>query len=167
MPRACSVCRHTQRHEVDHALLSGKTYREITGSFPLSKSALERHRDHITSSLAKAKEAAVVANADSLLEQLKQLSADARRIQQKAEQARDYRAALAGVRELVRIVDLVARLSGELQERNETNIMNVHVDADVAIRMAEVYLSRRKPLERPLIQTVLFLRLVVGGHLPL
>ena len=46
--------------------------------------------------------------------QLRELTSEAQRLKVIAEQAGDYRAALAPVRELCRIVELMAKLSGEL-----------------------------------------------------
>src|SRR6202044_1772919 len=92
--------------------------------------------------LKKSREVAEVSRADSLIDQLKQLATDARRIQKKAEAANDYRGALAGVRELTRLVELAARLSGELNERSETKILNLTLDADTARRMTETFLAR-------------------------
>jgi hypothetical protein len=146
MPRVCTVCHHLRRKEVDRDLLAGMPLRTIADHWSVSKTALIRHKtDHLASALVKAKDAEEVAHADGLPGQLKQLTADARRIQEKAERAKDYRVASAGVRKLVRIVDLVARLTGELQERNEMNILNVHLDPETAKQVAETYLARHPP----------------------
>lgn len=147
LPRTCTICSHHRRLEIDRCIVAGETFRNIAKRVSLSAAALFRHSRHLPIDLGKAHEAEQVAHADGLLGQLKQLTSDARRIQEKAERAEDYRAALAGVRELIRIIDLVARLSGELQERNETNILNIHIDPQTATRMAEIYLARRKALE--------------------
>jgi hypothetical protein len=66
-----------------------------------------------------------VAHGDSLLAQLRDLTAEAQRLKATAERAGDYRAALAAVRELCRIVELMAKLSGELDSHSETKILNV------------------------------------------
>ena len=148
MPRICTICRHSRREEIDHLLLDASPLRTIADQCCVSKTALIRHKaEHLPSTLVKGKQVEQVAHGDALLQQLKRLTADARRIQEKAERAKDYRAALAAIRELVRIVDLVARLSGDLQERTETKILNLNVSSDTATRMAEIYLSRRKALE--------------------
>ena len=99
-----------------------------------------RHRVHLSSTILKAHNAAELAHAGTLLDQLERLKNDARRVQEKAEAEGNYHAALAAIRELVRIIDLVARLSGELREGNETNILNVNLSPDTAARMAEMYL---------------------------
>jgi len=51
------------------------------------------------------------------MEHLNHLTAEAARLKQKAEQAKDYRTALAGVREMSRLLELVMRLAVEMQER--------------------------------------------------
>ena len=55
--------------------------------------------------------------------QVETLRQKATRIGDKAEKAGDLRTALQGVRELVRIVELLARLQGELQEAPIVNIL--------------------------------------------
>jgi hypothetical protein len=118
VPRTCTVCAHGRRSEIDRALVSGESYRGIAQRFAASPDAVFRHRsDHVPAALAQAQAAGEVAQADTLLGQLQQLQADARRIGKKAEDGGDYRAALAGVRELVRIVELTAKMVGELDER--------------------------------------------------
>lgn len=134
------------REEIDHALLSGKTYREITGNFPVSKSALERHRDHITASMLKAKEATEIARGDDLVEDLRTLAIEANRLKSQAEESGNVRAAIAALREITRLIELRAKIAGELKEA-QVNVINVHLDDATATRMAEVYLSRRKALE--------------------
>ena len=67
--------------------------------------------------LTQAKAADEAAHGDDLLAQLKGLAAEAHRIKDKAEDAGDYRTALAGIRELVRIVEVLAELRGELDRR--------------------------------------------------
>lgn len=80
-------------------------------------------------------------------DQLKRLTADFRRLPEKAERGKDYRAALAGARELAPVVELVARLTGKLQERNQTNAVNVQLDPEMTRRVAETYLPRNWALE--------------------
>jgi hypothetical protein len=46
---------------------------------------------------------------------------EAEPLKQKAEQAKDYRTALAGVREMSRLLELVMRVAVEMQERASTD----------------------------------------------
>jgi hypothetical protein len=121
----CTVCTHPERPAIDAALVDGAAYRGVAETYGVSKDAVFRHRsDHLPAMLVQAKAAEDAAQADTLLSQLQQLQVDARRIGAKAEAAADYRAALAGVRELVRIVELTAKLVGELDERPQINVLS-------------------------------------------
>jgi hypothetical protein len=80
---------------------------------------------------------------DSLVDQLQTCTADAQRLKEKAETEGDLRTALAAVRELCRIVELVAKLRGELDGRAQINVMNVQLDAETARRIGETYFARR------------------------
>ena len=44
MPRNCTVCRHTQRHEIEADLQAGLAYRDIARRYSISKDAVSRHR---------------------------------------------------------------------------------------------------------------------------
>jgi len=113
MPRICTVCKHPRRPEIDGALLTGTSYRNIAEHFGLSATAVFRHRRHVGQALAKAEKANEIARGDALVAQLNQLAADARRIKTQAELMGDLRTALAGVRELTRLVEVAADLSRE------------------------------------------------------
>jgi len=124
MPRTCTVCGHPQRPEIDRALVEGATYRTIADRFGLSETALKRHKsEHLPGHVAKAQEAAQVADADDLLQQLKALRNRAIRILQKAETAGDYRTALAGIREARGCIEVLMEVEGELDRRGVTNII--------------------------------------------
>jgi hypothetical protein len=101
--------------------------------------------------LAKAKEVAEVTLGDDLLAKVRALEGDANRIAKAAEGANDLRTALAGVRELTRIVELLAKLRGELREAATVNIttaVGVQVVAmtldeqEVRVRNAAAAISR-------------------------
>jgi hypothetical protein len=75
-----------------------------------------------------AKGADKVGQPDSLVEKVRQLELEARRLGKKAEDAGDFRGAMAAVRELVRIVELLAKLQGELREPSGTTVNVVYVN---------------------------------------
>jgi hypothetical protein len=114
MPQTCAPCRHPQRPAIDAALLAGEPLRTIADRFGPSKTALLRHREHVPKALAAAKDAERAADADSLLDKVGALLEDAQRLCKKAEAAEDTRTALAGVREVGRVLELLGRLRGEL-----------------------------------------------------
>ena len=117
MPRTCTVCPHPHRDEIDRRLLDGAPLRNIAKQFSLSAASLCRHNKHISKALSNARQEAEILRADGLMEHLNHLTAEAARLKQKAEQAKDYRTALAGVREMSRLLELAVRLAVEVQER--------------------------------------------------
>jgi len=123
MPRTCSVCSHPQKAEIDAALVVGDAFRNIVERFGTSIGALFRHKAHLPVGLAKAKEAGEVAQADSLLDQVRNLQASALRILSLAENAGDLRTALGAIREARGNLALLAELLGELQQGVTVNIV--------------------------------------------
>lgn len=124
MPRVCTITAHPQRAAIDAALLAGQSLRDIARQYGLGKDAIARYRnERMPIPLAVAKKSAEVARGVSVLEQIRGLATDAQRIGNRAEAEGDLRTALMGVRELVRIVELQAKLSGELDERPQVNLV--------------------------------------------
>src|SRR5690242_4692859 len=101
--RPCTVCRlpEAQLGAVNQALVAGGSDREVAAKVRgISHDAVRRHREsHLPAHLARAAEAAEVANADTLLAQVRALHARALAILTTAEQAGDLRTALGGIRE--------------------------------------------------------------------
>ena len=147
MPRTCSVCNHILREEIDKALLAGQSLRDIAGRFSVAKSAVQRHRQHISAALATARHSEEITRGEDLLAQLRELTVEAIRLKEKAESKKDYRTALAAVRELCRIVELVAKLRGELSEQAEIRLVNFQLDAETARRIGETFLARHQSRE--------------------
>jgi hypothetical protein len=116
MPRTCTVCPHPHRDDIDRRLLEGAPMRNIAKQFSLSSASLFRHNKHISKTLSHARQEAEILRADGLMEHLNHLTTEAARLKQKAE-AKDYRTALAGVREMSRLLELAVRLAVEVQER--------------------------------------------------
>jgi hypothetical protein len=73
--------------------------------------------------LVKAQDAAEVAHADNLLEQVKSLQARALTILDKAEASGDLRTALSAIREARGNLELLAKLLGELQQEGTVNVI--------------------------------------------
>jgi hypothetical protein len=144
LPRQCSVCIHDRRQQIEQALLCGDSYRIVAQRFAVSRDAVVRHRRHLPAILAHARELKEVANPDSLLAQLHELVSEAQRLKAVAETAGDYRAALGAIRELCRIIELKAKLTGEMGSPSQTNILNVTLDAETAQRISATFLARHR-----------------------
>ena len=81
------------------------------------------------------------------LARLQDLARDAHRIKQKAEAVGDDRTALAAIGELRRIVELSAKLTGQLEEKSHMNIVHVELNPETAERIAATYLARHRTVE--------------------
>ena len=123
MPRVCTVCSHSEREEIDAALIEGAALRNIAQRFGTSPTALHRHKDHIPQHLAKATDAAEVAQADSLLDKLQRLSAETLAILTEARLEGENSLALQAIARAEKQLELQAKLLGELNEGVNVNVL--------------------------------------------
>lgn len=123
MPRACTICTHPERPAIDRALAEQATLRVIARRFAVSEDALQRHKsEHIPAALSLAKEAESVA-ADDLLAQVIMLQAKTLRILETAEASGTMNVALGAVREARGNIELLAKLTHQLNDRPVLNIL--------------------------------------------
>ncbi len=123
MPRTCTVCTHSERAEIDQALLAGEPFRNIAKRYGTSPPALFRHRKaDIPATLAKAKEAAEEATADSLFDRLKGLAAEAKAILEEARASNHHSVALQAIGRAEKLLELEARLLGELNDATRVSV---------------------------------------------
>jgi hypothetical protein len=128
MPRRCTVCDHPERQLIDEALVTGAPYRSVAKRFELSESSVYRHKtEHLPAHLLKAREVEEVAQADDLLEQVRNLQAHALDILERAENSGDLRTALAAISQARGNLELLGKLAGELDERP---VVNLNVSAE-------------------------------------
>ncbi len=116
LPRRCTICAHDERHAIDVALVGRESYRAIARQYGVSKDALSRHtQEHLPELLARAKDAVEVAEADSLLSRVEGLYKRTEAILEAAESNREWSTALAAVRECRGNLELLGRVTKELE----------------------------------------------------
>jgi len=120
--RICTVCSHPEHEAINQSILGGESNRRIATQFGITESAIRRHKPHIPQTMAKAQDAAEAAHADDLLWQVKDLQCRALDILKQAENGGDLKTALTAIREARANLELLAKLSGELQENQTVNI---------------------------------------------
>jgi hypothetical protein len=124
MPRRCTVCTHPDRESIDEALVGGTALSALSAKYRVSEDAVGRHKgNHLPAKLVMAQAAEEVTQADSLLDQVRDLQDKALDILAKAEEAGELRTALGAVREARGNLELLAKLLGELDERPQVNIL--------------------------------------------
>ncbi len=121
MPRTCTICRHDQRQAIDEALVAGEPFRRIAAHFETSDAALRRHKEHLPGTLVKAHEAKEVAQADSLLDQVRQLADEAREILGNVKTSQPGTAVQA-VKAVAQVLELQAKILGEIRAETQVNV---------------------------------------------
>jgi hypothetical protein len=123
VPRSCTICEHPDREAIDEALVAGSSNLSLSSLCAVSEQALRRHKaNHLPAKLVMAQAAEEVAQADTLLEQVRDLQRRALDILDKAEEAGELRTALGAIREARGNLELLAKLLGELDERPQMNL---------------------------------------------
>ncbi len=123
MPRSCSVCGRPDRGAIDEALVGGASNRSVASLYDVSEAAVRRHKgNHLPAKLVMAQAAEEVAEADNLLDQVRDLQRRALAILGKAEEAGELRTALSAIKEARGNLELLAKLLGELDDRPVVNL---------------------------------------------
>ena len=123
MPRTCTVCAHPEAFSVNEAVvLEKRSNRVVARQFGLHHDAVRRHREHIPELLVKALEAEEAAHADDLLARVEDLQRRTLAILEAAEETGELRTALAAIKEARGNLELVGRITKELDERPTVNL---------------------------------------------
>ena len=79
--KRCTICANANITEINQLLIQGTSYRDISGRFRTSKSAIERHRAGcLPAHLLKAQESEEILDANGLMARLRGLERDTRAI---------------------------------------------------------------------------------------
>jgi hypothetical protein len=123
VPRSCTICEHPDREAIDRSLVGDSSNLSVSSLFGVSESAVRRHKaNHLPAKLVMAQAAEEVAQADDLLQQVRDLQSRALAILGKAEAAGELRTTLGAIREARGNLELLAKLLGELDERPVVNL---------------------------------------------
>jgi hypothetical protein len=128
LARSCTICTHHRRDGMDKLLLRGEQLKAVARRYSVSEDALGRHRRHMQLVIAKA--AAVVeqkelAYGSSLLAEIGRIRADAERLQIESERRQDVRGALRAIHERLAVVELEAKLSGQIETGQKNVTINL------------------------------------------
>jgi transposase-like protein len=122
--KACPACQHPKRAEIDLALVRGVSVRKVAKDhgFPNHVTIWRHAQRHLPKSTPPAAVAAG-GSGDDLLAEVDAIAAQQQRLLDKAEEDKDYRAAITAGRELLRCVELSAKLRGEISSGPTINII--------------------------------------------
>jgi hypothetical protein len=119
--RDCTVCVHRRRAAIDEALAAGQAILRIAKQFKVGRMALTRHRDQhlqkdVQAAAAARQVSEVIARGASVLDRLEALDTRMAEIIDDAMLLEDKSAAVRAIREMRGLVELRAKLTGELKD---------------------------------------------------
>lgn len=164
MGRACKVCRHPARNEIDRALIGGESSRSIGEKYGLDHTVVHRHyKNHVPAAIQAAAKAAGASpkglldaaarelltadptkvgaqfyfDAARIFSSLEEVAADAKRIMEKAEKAKQYGAAVASLSPRLRGIELLLTafirwLEGQRAREKAPSVVIVALVDDIA-----------------------------------
>ena len=123
MGRSCSVCSHPESFVINEAIvLEKRSNRVVARQFGLHHDAVRRHREHIPKLLVEASRAMDAYEADDLLGRVEDLHRRTLAVLEAAEETGELRTALAAIREARGNLELVGRITKELDDRPQVNL---------------------------------------------
>lgn len=143
----CSICLHPDRRALEASHVSGTPLRALAKQYGKDKGTIHKHlREHLPRAVVQAAQTIEErSHGDGIISEVLTLRDEARRLLAKAEAKGDVRTAISGIRELTRLLELKARIVGELRDKEITNV-SLNIDPAAAERMATVFLARRRLL---------------------
>lgn len=113
---------------MDKQLLRGEQLKSVARHFSVSEDALGRHKRHMQMVIAKAAalvEQKDVAYGSALMAEIGRIRADAERLQLESERRQDVRGALRAIHERLAVVELEAKLSGQIESSQKNVTINL------------------------------------------
>ncbi len=114
---ACKACFHPDRAEIDRQIVAGTPFRVLVASTGLSLGALHRHKRHVKEMLAEAMALRAGERSEhgaDLLNRCESLFTQTEEILTTCKADKNFKGAVAAVGALTRVLELLAKLRGEL-----------------------------------------------------
>jgi len=146
MGRTCTVCGHEARTEIDEALVTGSAVDELARRYRLKATSLRRHRDgHLPVALVAAKQAGDAAQAGKLVDRVSRLAQDLETDLATARRGGNLDVSLRILRELRGYLELLGRVTGELQ--TGTRVLNLQRPQMPPIGIVRIVIPEGTPPE--------------------
>lgn len=165
MGAPCSICAHPDRAEIDAMIVAGAPNRAVAREpWPggaVSKDAVLRHRDgHISAGLARVVAEREEAGPRSALERMEEVLLELRGLLTAAKEDGKASLTLATLREMSNAIEKIARITGELDERTQVQVLNVATNPDF-VSMLSTLMDALAPF--PEARVAVAQRLELGG----
>lgn len=125
----CKVCTHEQRGLIDQDIAGGMNNSQAALKWGLSRDGVRRHKQaHLSPALKGVLTRRETSGAVRALDRLEDLYSKASSILDAATEDGKATLSLAAIRELKGLTELLARITGELDERPQVQVLNVVAD---------------------------------------
>jgi hypothetical protein len=136
---------HYRRDAIDRLLLRGEQLKAVSRRFSVSEDAISRHKKHMQLVIAKAATLAQqkdVAYGSALMAEIGRIRSDAERLQLESERRQDVRGALRAIHERLAVVELEAKLGGQIDTSQKSVTINVQtISPEEAVEYARDILA--------------------------
>jgi hypothetical protein len=153
LARTCTICTHDRRDSMDKLLLRGEQLNSVARRFNVSEDAVGRHKRHMQLVIAKAAalvEQKDVAYGSALMAEIGRIRADAERLQLESERRQDLRGALRAIHERLAVVELEAKLNGQIETSQKNVTIKVQaISTEEAVEYARDILELFAPAPTP------------------
>jgi ATP-dependent Lon protease len=123
MARTCTICNHDKRIEIDKALLEGTPVRHIAAQYGTSTGTLQRHKSHLTGTMAKSEHAKEITRAaDDLVGKLVDLQTETHEVLETAKSQGNLNMILQAVGKASQLIETQAKIAGQIKESQTINI---------------------------------------------
>jgi hypothetical protein len=145
MGQHCTVCDSPNHASIDSALVGGRTQAAIAAEYGVNEAAVQRHRKvHLSPALVAVAARREERRAVKLVDRLDLVVAKVETLIGTAEADGNPTQMLAAAREFRSGIELIARLTGELDERPQLVTVNVLASAEVT-DLLRVLMSALEP----------------------
>ncbi|MBM9466089.1 hypothetical protein [Nakamurella leprariae] len=131
MAPPCATCTHPDLVAIDQALAAGlasgqPSLRQLGDQYGIDRASLARHRKaHLSPALKAQLTKRETAGARKVIDEVRTVLASIRGVLDRAETAQDDRTVLGAAKEMRSTLELLAKITGELDERPTVQVLNV------------------------------------------
>jgi hypothetical protein len=117
MPRPCTICTHPNRAEIEKAIASNVSYRDVSLQFSVGHMAVQRHvTEHIAQSIQQFQETREEARGLDVVKQLKAVNSITLAILKEARDNKKNGMALFAIDRVLKQLELQAKLLGDIDK---------------------------------------------------
>jgi hypothetical protein len=137
MGRSCTICAREDRDELERRLVAGEPVRQISRQAAVSRDALARHAaSHLPATIGRLRDAGETLEGARVLNRLEALFAESRAVLATTRREGRHTISLGAIRELRATAELIARITGELDERPAVAVSLVTSSEWIEVRSA-------------------------------